>query len=120
MLQGRILRSPYAKARITALDLKPALKIPGVKAAVAKVDVGDIVRFEGDPVAAVAAITAEIAEDAMYAIAVTYDVLPTWSRPKMRSSPVHRRSIPDDRRRQKQHSRGQSKAAIPAKSRRMH
>src|ERR1700734_2042699 len=63
MLQGRILWSPYASARVTSLDLSPALKIPGVKAAVARVEVGGVVRFEGDPVAAVAATTAEIAED---------------------------------------------------------
>jgi xanthine dehydrogenase YagR molybdenum-binding subunit len=76
MLHGRILKSPYAHAKVTSLDLKPALAIPGVKAAVARVGVGGTVRFEGDPVAAVAAITAEIAEDAMYAIAVQYEVLP--------------------------------------------
>ena len=51
------------------------MAIPGVKAAVARVGVGGTVRFEGDPVAAVAAITPEIAEDAMYAIAVEYEVL---------------------------------------------
>ncbi|MGD0141324.1 MAG: xanthine dehydrogenase family protein molybdopterin-binding subunit [Tepidisphaeraceae bacterium] len=76
MLHGRILRSPYAHARITSLDLSPALKIPGVKAAVAQVNVGGTLRFEGDPIAAVAAATAEIADDAVHAIDVKYDVLP--------------------------------------------
>ncbi len=76
MLFGRILRSPYAKATVTALDLSPAMKIPGVKAVTARVNVGAMVRFEGDPVAAVAADTAEIAEDAIYAITVKYDMQP--------------------------------------------
>src|ERR1700733_15068942 len=60
MLHGRLLWSPYAKAKIIKLDLGPALKIAGVKAAVARLKVGDTVRFEGDPVAAVAAVTPEI------------------------------------------------------------
>jgi len=76
MLYGRILRSPYARARIKSLDLSRALKIPGVGAAVARIDVGGDVRFEGDPVAAVAATTAEIADDAIHAIDVQYEVLP--------------------------------------------
>ncbi|MGD0461941.1 MAG: xanthine dehydrogenase family protein molybdopterin-binding subunit [Tepidisphaeraceae bacterium] len=76
MLHGRILTSPYASARVTSLDLSPALKIPGVKAAVARVGAGGTLRFEGDPIAAVAATTAEIAEDAIHAIDVKYEVLP--------------------------------------------
>jgi xanthine dehydrogenase YagR molybdenum-binding subunit len=76
MLHGRILHSPYASAKVTALDLSPAMKIPGVKAAVARVKVGGVVRFEGDPIAAVAAVTPEIAEDAMLAIQITLDPQP--------------------------------------------
>jgi xanthine dehydrogenase YagR molybdenum-binding subunit len=40
------------------------------------VGAGGEVRFEGDPVAAVAATTAEIADDAIHAIDVQYEVLP--------------------------------------------
>ena len=76
MLHGRILRSPYAHAKITALDLSPAQKIPGVKAVFARLKPGATLRFEGDPIAAVAANTAEIADDAIHAIDVKYDVLP--------------------------------------------
>jgi xanthine dehydrogenase YagR molybdenum-binding subunit len=76
MLHGRLVKSPYAHARITSLDLGPALKIPGVKAAVGRLNVGDVVRFEGEPVAAVAAVTPEIAEDGMYAIEIQYEILP--------------------------------------------
>jgi xanthine dehydrogenase YagR molybdenum-binding subunit len=76
MLYGLVLCSPHASATIKTLDLGPALQIKGVKAAVARRKVGDQLRFEGDPVAAVAAVTPEIAEDALYAIKVEYDVLP--------------------------------------------
>lgn len=76
MLFGRILRSPFARARVKSLDLSRALKIPGVGAAVARVNAGGEVRFEGDPVAAVAATTAEIADDAIHAIDVQYEPLP--------------------------------------------
>ncbi|HEY0079267.1 MAG TPA: xanthine dehydrogenase family protein molybdopterin-binding subunit [Pyrinomonadaceae bacterium] len=106
MLYGRILRSPHSHARITRLDLSAARRIPGVLAVVeanpqdvaegAKkaaeeadkknpIEVGKpaepqergyIVRFEGEPVAAVAAVTPEIAEDAIRAIAVEYRQLP--------------------------------------------
>jgi xanthine dehydrogenase YagR molybdenum-binding subunit len=76
MLFGRILWSPHAHAKVTKLDLSGAMKIPGVKAVVARAGVGTTLRFEGDPIAAVAATTAEIAEDAMLAINVEYEVLP--------------------------------------------
>ena len=76
MLYGRILCSTVSKGKVTALDLTPAMKIPGVKAAVARVNVGGLVRFEGDPIAAVAAVTPEIAEDAMLAIQLTLEPEP--------------------------------------------
>ncbi|MGB4223404.1 MAG: hypothetical protein WBJ54_06260, partial [Syntrophorhabdus sp.] len=38
MLMAKVLRSPYAHARILAIDVSPALKIPGVKAAVSGQD----------------------------------------------------------------------------------
>jgi xanthine dehydrogenase YagR molybdenum-binding subunit len=76
MLHGRILTSPYASARVTSIDLSSAMKIPGVKAAIVRVGPGGRLRFEGDPVAAVAAVTPEIAEDAIHAIDVKYEILP--------------------------------------------
>ncbi len=97
MLQGRILRSPHAKATIKSLDLSPALKIAGVKAAVKRVDVGGMVRFEGDPIAAVAAVTAEIAEDAIMAIQVRYNELPFVVTADDAIKPGRRRCIPTTR-----------------------
>lgn len=74
MLYGRILRCPHGHARVTKLDTEAASKIPGVKAIVPAPLTE--VRFAGAPVAAVAAVTPEIAGDALRAIKVTYEVLP--------------------------------------------
>ncbi|HEY7120750.1 MAG TPA: xanthine dehydrogenase family protein molybdopterin-binding subunit [Tepidisphaeraceae bacterium] len=76
MLQGKFLLSPHAHAKITKLDLEPAQKLSGVKAVVAIVNVGGEVRYEGQPVAAIAAETVEAANDAARAIAVEYEELP--------------------------------------------
>jgi xanthine dehydrogenase YagR molybdenum-binding subunit len=74
MLYGRILRCPHAHARVNKLDIDTALKIPGVQAVIQ----GPLeeLRFAGAPVAAVAAISPEIAADALHAIVVKYEVLP--------------------------------------------
>jgi xanthine dehydrogenase YagR molybdenum-binding subunit len=74
MLYGRILRCPHGHARITKLDTDAASKIPGVKAIV-PAPLTEL-RFAGAPVVAVAAVTPEIAGDALRAIKVTYEVLP--------------------------------------------
>jgi xanthine dehydrogenase YagR molybdenum-binding subunit len=73
MLHGRFLGSPHAHAKIKSMDTSVAEKIIGVKV-VLKIP-GEI-RYEGQPIAAVAAITPEIAEDAIRAIVADYDVLP--------------------------------------------
>src|SRR5690348_450366 len=59
MLHGNFLVSNYAHARITKFDAGPAEKISGVKIVMPVVEVGGEVRFEGQPVAAVAATTVE-------------------------------------------------------------
>jgi xanthine dehydrogenase YagR molybdenum-binding subunit len=76
MLIGRFLTSPYAHAKVTKFDPSAAQKIAGVKAVEPVVKVGGEVRYEGEPVAAVAATTAEAAQDALRAIVVEYDELP--------------------------------------------
>jgi xanthine dehydrogenase YagR molybdenum-binding subunit len=78
MLYGRILRSPHAHARILAVDLSAARRMPGVRAALVVVDESaqPKVMYQGDEVAAVAADTEEQARDAVRAIRVQYDVLP--------------------------------------------
>jgi carbon-monoxide dehydrogenase large subunit len=103
MLHMAILRSPYAHARITALDVSQAKQQPGVHAVLTGKDlVGkvnpiptawlipasdlktppypalatDHVRYTGDAVAAVIAETPAIARDALDLIDVNYEPLP--------------------------------------------
>src|SRR2546426_3774508 len=74
MLYGRILRCPHAHARLKKFDSSAASAIAGVKAIIQ----GPLkeFRFAGSPVAAVAATTPELAQDAARAIVVEYEVLP--------------------------------------------
>jgi xanthine dehydrogenase YagR molybdenum-binding subunit len=76
MLHGRLVTSPHAHATIASMSIDAALKIPGVKAVMPVVNVGAELYYEGQPVAAVAATTPEIALDAARAILVKYTVLP--------------------------------------------
>ena len=99
MLTGRMLRSPHPHARILDIDASRALKLPGVRAVLTHWDVPrvlhagqpqpragsctrdqyileDTVRFVGDGVAAVAATSEEIAEEALDLIRVEYEPLP--------------------------------------------
>ncbi len=98
MLFGKILHSPHAHARIRAINASKAEALPGVKAVATGRDapnpygilpIGhdervfalDRVRYIGDNVAAVAATSAEIAEEALELIEVDYDPLPAWFDP---------------------------------------
>jgi CO/xanthine dehydrogenase Mo-binding subunit len=97
MCHGRILRSPYPHARIKKIDASKALKVPGVMAVLTRDDIlhdegiepfyGPVfkdqtivavekVRHVGDPVAAVAALTVDAAEEALKLIEVDYEELP--------------------------------------------
>jgi CO/xanthine dehydrogenase Mo-binding subunit len=91
MAWGRILRSPYPHARIVSIDTSAARALPGVYAVVTGKDfpyytgraIRDhavlavaTVRFVGDRVAAVAAQTRELAEQALSLIEVEYEELP--------------------------------------------
>lgn len=74
MLHGVILRSPYPHARVRRIDLAAARSLAGVRAVISRDDV--VVRFAGQEVAAVAAVSAEIADEALGLIAVEYEELP--------------------------------------------
>lgn len=76
MLYARILRCPFAAATVKSIDLGPARKRPGVKAALTLAEPGEKVRFAGQEIAAVAADTPENAEDALAAIVVAYEPRP--------------------------------------------
>ena len=67
-LEGVILRSPFAHARIGELDLAPARAIPGVAAAISLLGDDRIVRYVGEPIAAVAATDRKTALAAIAAI----------------------------------------------------
>jgi xanthine dehydrogenase YagR molybdenum-binding subunit len=74
MLIGKILRCPYAAAEIVSLDLSRAQSLPGVKA-VLKLKDGRV-KYEGEQVAAVAAVDENTAEEALRLISVEYKILP--------------------------------------------
>jgi len=107
MLHGRLLTSPHAHARIRKIDVSQARALPGVHAVLTYRDVKRVpftaagqswpgseegphdqycldstVRFVGDRVAAVAAETLEIAEQALSLIRVDYEVLPVVLDPR--------------------------------------
>jgi len=96
MLHAQVLRSPIPHARILRLNVQPALQIPGVYAAITSrdfVDNGQFgwpvrdafilahekVRCVGDPIAAVAAESEEIACKALQAIELELQPLPVVS-----------------------------------------
>lgn len=76
MLWGKMLRCPHAHARLTALDVSPAQGMPGVKAVYAIQKPGAEIQWSLDEVAAVAATSEALAEAALKAIKVEYEVLP--------------------------------------------
>jgi xanthine dehydrogenase YagR molybdenum-binding subunit len=79
MIYGKIVRSPHPHARVMAVDVSEARRAPGVKAVLVWKEPGsptDEAKYQGDPVAAVAAQTEEQAIDAARLVKVTYDVLP--------------------------------------------
>jgi xanthine dehydrogenase YagR molybdenum-binding subunit len=75
--EGVILRSQLAHARIAELDLAPARAIAGVSAAISLLGDDRIVRFVGDPIAAVAAKDRKTAMEAIAAIQVASEALPS-------------------------------------------
>src|ERR1700761_81674 len=102
MQWGKVKRSPHAHARIVSIDASKALALPGVKAVVTAADLPDIpseeafvgegpmnfrdlsrncmardkVLYEGHAVAAVAAISQALCDEALELIDVKYEVLP--------------------------------------------
>ncbi|HEX5947711.1 MAG TPA: xanthine dehydrogenase family protein molybdopterin-binding subunit [Acidimicrobiales bacterium] len=101
MLHACFVRSPFARARIGAIDASAALALPGVRAVFTAADLNPGVheqwytsmgknvpdtprpamaegeaRFVGDPVALVVATDRYVAEDAVELVDVDYDPLP--------------------------------------------
>ncbi|MGH7932606.1 MAG: xanthine dehydrogenase family protein molybdopterin-binding subunit [Candidatus Binataceae bacterium] len=102
MLYGKVLRSPHAHARIKSIKTDKAAALPGVRAIITRADfpqvasvtapvgelivnmhylslnvmAGDKALYDGHAVAAVAATSPHIAEEAVRLIEVDYEVLP--------------------------------------------
>src|SRR5579864_4690497 len=72
MLFGKVLRSPYAKAKIISIDTSAAEKMPGVKAVEIIQKVGTTAQWAGDEIVAVAAVDESTAEDAVRLIKISY------------------------------------------------
>src|SRR5262252_9591374 len=75
MLFGKVLRSPYAHARIVSIDTSAAEKMPGVKAVQIVQDADSEIHWAGDDIVAVAAVDEPTAADAIRAIKVEYQPL---------------------------------------------
>lgn len=103
-LYGKILRSPYPHARILSIHTEKAKQLPGVKAVLTYADVPAVngygiivpdhpvfcethVRYVGDAVAAVAAVSVEVAKAALVLIEVEYEELPVLDSPKKALEP---------------------------------
>jgi xanthine dehydrogenase YagR molybdenum-binding subunit len=76
MLFGKVLRCPYAHAKVVSIDTSAAEKIPGVKAVHIVQGPGSNIHWAGDEIVAVAAVDEPTAEDAIRAIKVRLQQLP--------------------------------------------
>ena len=92
MIYGALVRSTRAHANILSIDTSEAMNLPGVKAVVTGRDIEmgyygyelhdhrvfalEKVRYLGEPVAAVAAVTPDIAREAAMKVKVKYEELP--------------------------------------------
>jgi xanthine dehydrogenase YagR molybdenum-binding subunit len=75
-LYGMILRSKWAKAKVTAIRLDKARALPGIKAAIPVRDEERTIRYYGEELAAVAGTTRQACLDALRAIEVDAVELP--------------------------------------------
>lgn len=102
-LHARFRYADHTRARIVSIDTSPARALPGVLAVLTHEDVPDVlygqlvkdrrlfakeeVRYEADVVAAVAAMTPEIAREAVALIDIAYEPLSPVSDPELALEP---------------------------------
>ncbi|MBI2917147.1 MAG: xanthine dehydrogenase family protein molybdopterin-binding subunit [Chloroflexi bacterium] len=102
-LVAKVLRSPHPHARILRMDVSKARQLPGVVAVVTAEDTPavhygrwvhdrtvfarDKVRHVGEPVAAVAAVDEDTAEEALDLISVEYEQIPEVVDPQSAMAP---------------------------------
>lgn len=77
-LFAKLLTCKHAHAKLESLNLDKVRAMPGVRAIHTFREIGDELTWDGTLIAAVAAERPEIAEDAIRAIEVKYEVLPHW------------------------------------------
>ena len=111
-LWGATLRSPHPSARIVRIDVSPAWAIAGVEAVVTAEDVpgkptyglissdqpvfaSEVVRYVGEPIAAVAANHPETCRRALAAIIVEYEVMAPLTDPERAIDGSHPPIHPD-------------------------
>src|SRR3990172_7697163 len=98
MLHLKVVRSPHPHARVLGVDAADALALPGVEAVLTAKDVpvnrhgrviqdepvlaGDRVRMIGDPVAAVVAVSEDLAAGGAGRVRVRYEPLPAVTTPQ--------------------------------------
>lgn len=103
MLHARLLRSLVPHGRILAIDTSAAARLPGVRAVLTAADVPDVrfgglindvpllardkVRYQGEPIAVVAAISPEVAAEALSLIDVQIEELPLVDDPEQAMRP---------------------------------
>ncbi len=102
MLHGKVLRSPYAHARIKGINLEKARSLVGIKMVITGRDfpflhgegivnipflAADKVRYIGEPVVAVAAEDLTIAEEALDLVEIEYEELPAVFDPEEAMKP---------------------------------
>ena len=139
MLHGKVLRSPHSHARIRSIDTSKAEALPGVMAVATSADFPiiksrplDYENFQGNPrlmaenilandkalyrghaVAAVAATSPHVAEQALDLIEVDYEVLPTvltWRDAMKSDATVLHENMTSRQRRTVQNTRHQANA----------
>jgi xanthine dehydrogenase D subunit len=111
-LWGATLRSPHPSARIRSIDVSGAWRVPGVETVITAADVpgkltygliaddqpvfaDTVVRYVGEPVAAVAADDPETCRRALDAIVVDYEVLTPLLDPEAAIAGTHEPIHPD-------------------------
>ena len=111
-LWGATLRSPHPHARIVSIDVSPAWRISGVETIITADDVPgqptyglisqdqpvfarDVVRYVGEPIAAIAADHPETCRRALAAIVVEYEVLEPLTDPERAIDGSHPAIHPD-------------------------
>ena len=76
LLHGKIVRCPYAHARVKSVDTSAVEKAAGVRAVKVLQGPGTEIHWAGDEIVGIAAISEQAARDAAKLVKIEYEVLP--------------------------------------------